>query len=290
MQPRSVVPLTGLTRAYAGQMRGMLSIGDFSRVSRLSVRTLRRYHDQGLLVPAVVDDTTNRRYYSATQAADAHAIRTLRALDVPLEQVRAIIGDGDPAAVRARLIEHKRRLTDELARRQDVLTKLDALLDDLGPLTERVLSIEDKPEMILASTRVQCSLPELPAASGAAYSLLLRHVTRNGGAIAAPAMAIYHGEGFDPDHVDVELALPVRARLPVDRASGVTARILSPVRAVTTLHQGPYDRIGTAYRAIAQWAEEYHHKLGDEPREAYLVGPDRADPTGWRTEVAWPLT
>jgi DNA-binding transcriptional MerR regulator/effector-binding domain-containing protein len=271
-------------------MRGMLSIGDFSRVSRLSVRTLRRYDEQGLLVPAVVDATTNRRYYSATQAAEAHAIRQLRALDVPLEQVRAIIGDGDPAAVRARLVEHRRRLSDELARRQGVLTELDALLVDFGPLTERVLSIEDKAEMILASTRVQCSLPELPAVSGAAFALLFRHVTRNGGSLAAPAMAVYHGEGFDPDHVDVELALPVRAWLPVDRASGVTARILSPVRAVTTLHLGPYDRIGMAYRAIGQWTEDHRLGLGDEPRETYLVGPDRADPAGWRTEVAWPLT
>ncbi|WP_165372655.1 MerR family transcriptional regulator [Pengzhenrongella frigida] len=270
-------------------MRGMLPIGDFSRVSRLSVRTLRRYHDQGLLVPAVVDATTNRRYYSATQAADAHAIRTLRALDVPLEQVRAIVGDGDPAAVRARLVEHRGRLTDELARRQEVLIELDALLDDLGPLTGRTLSIEDKPEMILISTRVRCALPELPAASGAAFTLLRQHVSRNGGALAAPAMTIYHGEGFDPDHVDAELALPVRAWLPVDRSRAVTARLLPPVRAVTTLHQGRYDRIGTAYRAIGQWVEDHHLRLGDDPREAYLVGPDRADPDGWRTEVAWPL-
>lgn len=65
-------------------------------------------------------------------------------------------------------------------------------------------------------------------------------------------MAIYPGKTFDPDHVDVELALPVRAWLPVDRASGMDVRVLPPVRAVTTLHQGPYDRLSTAYRAIGQ--------------------------------------
>jgi len=270
-------------------MRGMLSIGDFSRVSRLSVRTLRRYDQQGLLVPAVVDATTNRRYYNATQAADAHVIRKLRALDVPLEQVRAIIGDGDPAVLRARLVEHRHRLTDELAHRQGVLSELDALLDDLSPLTERVLSIEGKPEIIVVSTRVQCSLTLLPAASGAAFARLYRHVAESAGAPTAPAMAIYHGKNFDPAHIEVELALPVRAWLPVDRASGVDVRALPPVRAVTTLHQGPYDRIGTTYQAIGRWAQEHGLVLGDEPREVYLVGPDRVGPTGWRTEVAWPL-
>jgi DNA-binding transcriptional MerR regulator len=268
-------------------MRGMLSIGDFSRVSRLSVRTLRRYDQQGLLVPAVVDATTNRRYYSASQAADAHAIRRLRALDVPLEQVRAIIGDGDATVVRARLVEHRRRLADELACRQGVLAELDALLDDLSPLSERTLSIEEKPEMIVVSTRVQCSLTSLPAESGAAFARLHRHVAECAGVPTAPAMALYHGRSFDPAHVDVELALPVRDWLPV--AGALVPRLLPPVRAVTTLHQGPYDRIGTAYQVIGRWAEEHDLKLGDEPRECYLVGPDRAGPTGWRTEVAWPL-
>ena len=63
---------------------GMLAIGEFSRLTHLSVRTLRRYHDADLLEPAAVDDATGYRYYSAEQIPTAQVIHRLRELDVPL--------------------------------------------------------------------------------------------------------------------------------------------------------------------------------------------------------------
>jgi DNA-binding transcriptional MerR regulator len=49
----------------------MLAIGEFSRLTHLSVRTLRRYHDADLLVPATVDESTGYRYYGADQIPTA---------------------------------------------------------------------------------------------------------------------------------------------------------------------------------------------------------------------------
>ena len=65
----------------------LLSIGRFARVSGLTVKALRHYDDIGLLRPAHVDDSTGYRYYTLAQARDAEAIRRLRRLDVPLEDV-----------------------------------------------------------------------------------------------------------------------------------------------------------------------------------------------------------
>ena len=65
----------------------MLTIGEFSRLTHLSVRTLRRYHEAALLDPAVVDETTGYRYYSVDQIPTAQVIHRLRELDVPLSDV-----------------------------------------------------------------------------------------------------------------------------------------------------------------------------------------------------------
>ena len=73
----------------------MLAIGEFSRVTHLSVRTLRRYHEGGLLEPAEVDQLTGYRYYSADQIPTAQVIHRLRELDVPLPEVQ-----GHPALSR----------------------------------------------------------------------------------------------------------------------------------------------------------------------------------------------
>ncbi len=75
----------------------MLVIGEFSRLTHLSVRTLRRYHDADLLLPAVVDDVTGYRYHSAVQIPTAQVIHRLGELDVPLPAVRRILRATLPA-------------------------------------------------------------------------------------------------------------------------------------------------------------------------------------------------
>ena len=78
-------------------MRAGLSIGEFSHLTHLSVRTLRRYHEAGLLVPAHIDDATSYRYYAADQIPTAQVIHRLRDLDVPLDVVRRILETSEPS-------------------------------------------------------------------------------------------------------------------------------------------------------------------------------------------------
>ena len=84
----------------------MLAIGEFSRLTHLSIRTLRRYHDADLLVPATVDDATGYRYYSADQIPTAQVIHRLRELDVPLPEVRRILRSSDPVTRAALIADH----------------------------------------------------------------------------------------------------------------------------------------------------------------------------------------
>src|SRR6187200_3096267 len=95
---------TGLSPWERVQTAGMLAIGEFSRLTHLSVRTLRRYHDADLLVPATVDDATGYRYYSADQIPTAQVIYRLRELDVPLPEVRRILRSSDPGAREALVV------------------------------------------------------------------------------------------------------------------------------------------------------------------------------------------
>ena len=109
-------------------MRAGLTIGEFATLSHLSVRTLRRYHEAGLLEPAAVDPFTGYRYYSAEQIPPAQVIRRLRDLDVPLAEVKAILATGDPQR-RAELITgHLQRLEGELDRTKAAVKSLRQLL------------------------------------------------------------------------------------------------------------------------------------------------------------------
>jgi DNA-binding transcriptional MerR regulator len=64
-------------------MSVLVSIGDFSRMTHLSVKALRFYHDQGLLEPARIDPATGYRFYEPAQVPLAQVIRRFRDLDMP---------------------------------------------------------------------------------------------------------------------------------------------------------------------------------------------------------------
>jgi DNA-binding transcriptional MerR regulator len=97
-------------------MANLIPIGRFSRMTRLSIKALRRYDELGLLVPAVVDPSSSYRYYTYSQANRAEAIRILRRLNMPLEQVRELLESADAEVAAKLLQQHRGRLEDELER------------------------------------------------------------------------------------------------------------------------------------------------------------------------------
>ena len=94
----------------------MLAIGEFSRMTHLSIRTLRRYHEAGLLEPETIDVSSGYRYYSPDQIPVAQVIHRLRELDVPLSDVQRILRSPDPEQRAALVAQHLERLESELAR------------------------------------------------------------------------------------------------------------------------------------------------------------------------------
>jgi DNA-binding transcriptional MerR regulator len=161
----------------------MLAIGEFSRVTHLSVRTLRRYHEGGLLEPAEVDQLTGYRYYNADQIPTAQVIHRLRELDVPLPEVQRILRSPDPG-VRATLVaNHLQRLESELDRTRAAVASLRRLLQpEPAPLqvelraipAATVAAVEDIVEHDRVVAWYAGAMAELEAIVGAAQTVLDR--------------------------------------------------------------------------------------------------------------------
>ncbi|HEX9402223.1 MAG TPA: helix-turn-helix domain-containing protein, partial [Anaeromyxobacter sp.] len=189
-------------------MKGLVPIGRFSKVARLSVKALRRYDEQGLLRPALVDRDTGYRYYALSQALEAERIRLLRSLELPLEEIRRFLAVPDPAARRALLRAHGVRLEARIAEQRRMLDRLDALaagdaLADAAPVT-----LADVHEQQVLSRRFRTPLASIAAAVGEAFGALYGHLARSSARPVGPPLALYHGAEFDPDDLYVELCLP----------------------------------------------------------------------------------
>jgi DNA-binding transcriptional MerR regulator len=107
----------------------LMPIGRFSRLTGVGVKALRHYDELGLLVPAAVDDETGYRFYSPDQVDRAEAIRLLRRLDMPLEEIRSTLDAGDPAALRMALVSHQRQMAIRDAELRASRGKLQRLID-----------------------------------------------------------------------------------------------------------------------------------------------------------------
>ena len=111
-------------------MTVLLTIGEFSRMTHLSVKALRHYHDVGLLAPADVDPASGYRLYTTAQVPTAQMIRRFRELEMPLEQVRAVLEAPDVDARNAAISEHLTRMEHRLEETQATVASLRVLLED----------------------------------------------------------------------------------------------------------------------------------------------------------------
>ena len=113
-------------------MSELLTIGDFSRMTFLTVKALRHYHDVGLLEPARTDRSSGYRYYRPEQVAEARLIRRLRDLDLPVEEVRAVLSAPNEATRNAVIAEHLERMSRQLEQVQETVDSLRRLLTGEG--------------------------------------------------------------------------------------------------------------------------------------------------------------
>jgi DNA-binding transcriptional MerR regulator len=259
----------------------VLTIGEFSRVTHLSVRTLRRYHDAGLLEPATVDEATGYRSYGTDQIPTAQVIHRLRELDVPLADVQRIVRTPDPR-VRAGLVaDHLQRLEAELDRTRAAVASLRRLLQPEPPPLD--VELRAVPATTVAAVEADVALSEvLPWYAGAMAELDAAVDDPTG-----PPGGLYDDELFQNGHGHVLVHRPTTAP---PRRGRVHPVVLPAVELAVATHVGAHDDIEVTYGELGAWVVANALVVAGPVREAYLVGPrDTADPSAWRTEIGWPV-
>jgi DNA-binding transcriptional MerR regulator len=264
-------------------MRAGLTIGEFASMTHLSVRTLRRYHDSGLLEPAEVDASTGYRYYTAGQIPVAQVIYRLRELDVPLADVRAILASADPPQ-RATLVEnHLERLEHELDRTRAAVASLRQLLHpDQARLDVELTSL---------SARTVCGI-RLEVTNDANltwYDLAMAELEAEfppAERVGAPG-GQYANELFTEGHGAALVYWPVHQ----PRSHGrIEIAELPAIELASVVHHGDHDSIDVTYGRLGAWVVEHALAVQGMVQETYLVGPrDTPDATLWRTEIGWPI-
>lgn len=269
----------------------MFKIGEFSKLSRVSVKTLRHYDDLGLLRPAQVDRFTSYRYYGAEQLTQLNRILALRDLGLSLQQVRQVLRDGLPAEqlrgmLRLKQAELEQHLAEEQERLQRVATRL-RQIEQEGVMPTHEVVLKEVPAMRVAALR---GIVETYSAQGSLWNQLGAYLERRGIKPAGPCFTIEHNEEYRSQDVDLEVCEPVEADL--DDAGPERVYDLPAVpQMASTIHHGPYEGLSAAYQAFMAWIQANGYRIAGPNREIYLrnLADDGVTPDDLVTEMQFPV-
>ena len=244
-------------------------IGDFSQMTRLTVKTLHYYHEIGLLVPSAVEPS-GYRWYDEASVARAQAIQTLKALEFPLDEIRELLAHAQDdhdlvEAAQRRLAEVDRRLAQERAVRNLLLTLIHTEGTAMKQETTSAAWVTLDPVRV-ASLRYRGRYDQI----GAYYSRLFRLYGRF---VAGAPLALYHDAEFRDADADIEACLVLRPEGTITEKDGAQIKVLPSQRVAQVVHQGGYDRIGEAYQRVFDFLRAEGATATTPSREVYMKGP-----------------
>jgi DNA-binding transcriptional MerR regulator len=267
-------------------MPALLTIGEFSRASYLTIKTLRHYHEVGLLEPAQVDSSSGYRYYRADQIATAQTIRRLRELEMPVEQVKGVLQAADAGERNALIAAHLERMELRLEQATAAVASLRALLQE--PEGAIVVEFRAVPPTPALSISAAVSLDTLVSWWTEAFDELTLTLAASGLRPSGNGGALYAQDVFEQAHGEVVVFVPVADR--VTAAGRARPMTVPAAELAVTIHHGAHDDFDRSYAALGRYLAEHDLKAEEPVREYYLVGPRHTDDASqWQTEIAWPV-
>lgn len=265
-------------------------IGDFSRISRLSIKTLRYYHDCGLLEPKHIEKESGYRFYDEESLERAMIINSLKELDFSLKDIKEILDkcleDGE---LLSHMVEKHGDISRKIADFQNMQRKLEEFIR-LTSQTEEIpmqsssneIIIKDVAERIIVSIRFKGRYQDVGNYLKKLYKVCGRH------ACGSP-FSLYYDQEYRDDDADIEICVPVK--LPVS-FEDIRSRALKGGWVVSAIHRGPYEMIGETYKILFDSINEKGLKVFGPNREIYLKGPGMIIPRSTKkfvTEIQMPV-
>jgi DNA-binding transcriptional MerR regulator len=248
----------------------MFRIGEFSRLSRVSVRRLRHYDQLGLFKPSHTDSFTSYRYYSADQLPRLNRIIALRDLGFSLEQIAGMLDEELPSEqllgmLKLKWAELEQQMQVEQMRLERLKARIHQMNDQDHPKPYDIVVRETGSqlmaimhEVVADDDRIQFMFEELE-----------RYAARFHMRADKPPMCVYHDADYRENDIDVEVMVPLKNAIP--GADEIRVLELPGIKnAACVVHTGSYATIDQAYNALLRWIEANGYRMAGPVREVYL--------------------
>ncbi len=271
----------------------MFKIGDFSRLSMVSVKALRYYDELGLLKPARVDEFTGYRYYAAGQLARLNRILALKDMGLSLEQIALLLDqDLTPDQIRGMLRLKQVELRQQLAEGQARLTRIEAWLQTFEqeatmPAYDVVLK-KVAPLRVASMRGIAPNLEQIGLTLDRLFDQVIAYISQQGATVVGPGITVYHSMEYNDHDISVEACLPFEGALnDGEQVKVVTLPAVETMASV--IHRGSFSTLNLAYNAILKWIETNGYHINGPSRELNLEYERGGDQSKFVTEIQIPV-
>ncbi len=270
----------------------MLSIGEFSKICKVSTKTLRYYAEIGLILPGEINPENGYRYYSIAQLETMLLIIRLKSYNFTLEEIKQIIESGELneeklyVALTCKREDMKKQLHEQeksLYQLECDISNLKSGKPFLSYLDDIDVELVEVPMMCLLSVRKMVQADNFADEYSVCFGELLGRVRKENLTINKPPMVLFHSNEFSPFGLDTEFAVPVR-----EYVTGT--RDFKAGLCLKTVIKGSYSILSSVYAKQTKWAEQKGYECTGALFEVYVTDPSQV--TGEDeliTEVYYPV-
>ena len=270
----------------------MIKIGDFSKLSRISIRMLRHYNEIGLLIPDNIDDFTGYRYYSEKQLPLANRINALKEMGFSLVTIAKILKEYDnPEALKQYLMLKHTEIKEQATSVNRQLLLLETTINRLGKddkaMNYNVL-LKEMPQRYVASVRKIIPNYECEGILWKQFSEESEPLKIQ---VATPeyCLAIFHDPAHVNEDVDVEIQMSVIGEY--QDTENIKFKTVPPIQIVSVIFNGGYDQIAAISESVANWVAANNYEFDGAMFNIYHVSPGHdPNPDAWVTEVCYPVS
>ena len=269
----------------------MIKIGDFARLSQVSVVTLRYYDEMELLRPIRVDAFTGYRFYSADQLPRLNRILALKDLGFSLEQIKLMLADGlSSEQLRKMLVMQRSDVEKRLSEEQDRLSRIEARLRQIeleDKMPEYDVVIKTTPAMMVASRRVRIPTnDQVPQYLGPAYADIYSYIRSQAVKDDGLCMTLWHSPADVYENEEAEAMVVIDRPLP--GTDHVKVYELPPTQVAAVIHHGNFEEFTQGHAALLEWVDANGYRIVGPYREIYIKH-DKDNLADSITEIQFPV-
>jgi len=272
----------------------MFKIGEFSKMSGLSIDTLYHYQQIGILKPSVVNRDTKYRYYEAVQLVTVNKILALKDAGFSLTEISTIIKSKNNISLIDMLEDKLENLENFLLEEENRLSRLKKnifLIKNGGIPQMNEISIKRVEEILVASIRKSFPKNEIDEQFEALWTNVNDYINKMNVKRSIPCMMLYHNNTwtFEKPELDVEVVEPITKEL--SESEQVSVYKMPAVEKMACIVQkGPFDTMWKSYHAISEWITKNNYTINGPIREIYHKGDWATDDTNeYITELQFPI-